>query len=772
MPTRCFVSYCHDDVDRVTLDYVRFLLKEHSEERYELLIDEDLHYGADLTAFMDLLNEVDAVILILSPAYKRKIEERKGGVYSEYSKIYRRYSELQEERKAGKKPGEILGFFDLIPIVMAGDINSAVPTEIAHLKFLPLSGLRVSRDDRNEFLITDHIRKTYLPEIRRLTDRLRFIVSITSRDFRELYEEYYQRLFVENKADWTNPKHVYNNYVHTLFVKTFSYKKIENEAVYFIIGRKGSGKSTVTGVLHQRQRDRFIGHIAINADDFDLEGPYALFHFDQVESDTTVVVSRQRCFEFAWEAFIHVCSFEILANAAMAGGLRAYQNERIGPLADVLTKVAPKRSDLSESERMRAYFTHTFSSATTFAELCIDEAREDPKYFYSDIQARFTRLAYLRYLFGDDAITALDDVLASMRRKFLLTLDGFDTKFDMFRRRSIVEYHDQLYSRASFEIDWLRSLLLLVLNMKQAPAVRLHELVQVCITVPKDRFQEIQMTERDSYRYQNRYCSLNWTGIELAILLRKRLEELTQSSSDKGKTPEERLAFVMKGKFPHIPLEIQFDYNARPYSMPVFLYVLRHTFWRPRDILLYYAKILAASEELRRKKVKMSTDAVRRAVKEATFDVIQSEFINEFSSSLINIREVIGCFAKVQQFIPHAAIGDIIGGIDFEFAVGPEVVKKLDEKIEYLFSIGFLGVQVSDELKERFDIQHRHAFYFNEGSSLLRTLVERRFENFTFIVHPVFTEYLEIDTTARELVLELSWEYLHEMEAVLSASNG
>lgn len=742
MPTRCFISYCHDDVDRVTLDYLRFLLKEHSEERYELLIDEELHYGADLNDFMDLLNVVDAVILLLSPAYKRKVDDRKGGVHNEYSKIYRRYCEFQEQRKAGKKPGEIVGFFDLIPIVMAGDLQTSVPNEISHLKFLPLSGLRVTRDEHNNFLVTDHIRKNYLPEIRRLTDRLRFIVSITSRDFGDLYSQNYQSLFVENKADWTNPKHVYNNYVQTLFVKTFSYKKIEHEAVYFIIGRKGSGKSTITGVLHQRQHERFIGHIAINADDFDLEGPYALFHFDQVESDTTVVVSRQRCFEFAWEAFIHICAFDILTTASVAGQLRAYQSERSTPLADVLNRIAPKRSDLSESERMRTYFTHTFSSATTFAESCIDDARADPKYFYSDIQARFTRLAYLRYLFGDDALTALDDVLASMRRKFLLTLDGFDTKFDMFRRRSIVEYHDQLYSRASFEIDWLRSLLLLVLNMKQAPSGRLHELVQVCITVPKDRFQEVQMTERDSYRYQNRYCSLNWTGIELAILLRKRLEELTQSSSDKEKTPEDRLAFVMKAKFGHIPHEIQFDYNGRPYSMPVFLYVLRHTFWRPRDILLYYAKILAAAEELRRKKVKMSTDAVRRAVKEATFDVIQSEFVNEFSSSLINIREVIGCFARAQQFIPYSAISEIIGSVDFQFAVGPEVVKKLDEKLEYLFSIGFLGVQVNDELKERFDIQHRHAFYFNEGGLLLRTLVERRFDKFTFIVHPVFTEIL------------------------------
>lgn len=768
MPTRCFVSYCHDDVDRSTLDYLRYLLKEQSDEKYELLIDEDLEYGADLTAFMELLDDVDAVLLLLSPAYKRKVAERKGGVFNEYSKIYHRYCEQQEERKSGKKLGEIEGYFELIPVVMAGELATAVPKDLRHIKFLRLSGLRVSRNEQGEFIITEHIRKTFIPEIRRLADHLRFITSITSRNFSELYDDYYQRLFVDLKADWTNPKHVNHNYVASLFVKTFAYRKIEQEAVYFIIGRKGSGKSTITGVLHQRQLERFIGHIAINADDFDLEGPYALFHLDQIASDTKTVVSQRLCFEFAWEAFIHVCAFDILVRTADTGGLTPYQLERIAPLIDVINRVAPGRGDLSDSERMRAYFAHTFSSVTAFAESCIDQSRADPKYFYSDIQLRFARLAYLRYLFGEEPLVALEDILASMRRKFLITLDGFDTKFDMFRRRSIVEYQTELHARANFEIDWLRSLLLLILGMKQTPSARLHDLVQVCITVPLDRFQEIQMTERDSYRYHNRHCSLNWTGIELAILLRKRLEELAQTSSDKLKSAEERLALVLKQKFPHVPADVHFEYNGRTYDMPVFLYVLRHTFWRPRDILLYYAKIIAAAEDLRRRKVKMTTEAVRRAVKEATFDVIQSEFINEFASSFISVKEVISAFAKQRQFLTYDEVGGLIGNVDFRFAIGTDVVKKLDDKIEHLFSIGFLGILVSDELKERFDIQHHHAFYFNEGNALMRTLVDRRFEKFVFIVHPVFAEFLELDTSARELVLELSWKYLHEMETVLS----
>ena len=300
---------------------------------------------------------------------------------------------------------------------------------------------------------------------------------------------------------------------------------------------------------------------------------------------------------------------------------------------------------------------------------------------------------------------------------------------------------------------------------------RFYELIQVCITVPKDRFYEVMRTERDSYRYHNRFCSLEWSGIELAILLRKRLEELSQMSTDKKKSPVERLAAVLKAKFPYIPNDISFDFNGKTYTMPLFLYVLRHTFWRPRDVLLYYAKIIATSEDLRRKRIRVSAEAIRRAIKEATYEVIQSEFINEFSSTVINIREILSAFSNISQFVTYSEIGEILTKVDFRFAIGPEIsLNRVDEKIEYLYQIGFLGIEVTPEMRDRFNIEHKHSFYFNEGLALLKTEGENKFRDYTFIIHPIFSEYLQLNTSDHELVLEFSWDYLREMDVLLSVS--
>ena len=205
--------------------------------------------------------------------------------------------------------------------------------------------------------------------------------------------------------------------------------------------------------------------------------------------------------------------------------------------------------------------------------------------------------------------------------------------------------------------------------------------------------------------------------------------------------------------------------------MPLFLYVLRHTFWRPRDVLLYYAKIIATSEDLRRKRIKVSAEAIRRAVKEATYEVIQSEFINEFSSTVINIREILSAFSNGKQFLTYQGISEILTRIDFRFAIGPEIsMNKVDERIEYLYHVGFLGIEVTPKMRDRFNIEHRHSFYFNEGSALLRTEGENKFHDYTFVIHPVFSEYLQLDTSGHELVLEFNWDYIREMDVLLSIS--
>ncbi|HYE72695.1 MAG TPA: hypothetical protein VEF04_05160, partial [Blastocatellia bacterium] len=66
----------------------------------------------------------------------------------------------------------------------------------------------------------------------------------------------------------------------------------------------------------------------------------------------------------------------------------------------------------------------------------------------------------------------------------------------------------------------------------------------------------------------------------------------------------------------------------------------------------------------------MSTETVRRTIKDTTFEVINSEFINEFESIMINIREIVNSFNKCSQIIPFEKVAKILSTLDFKYASG------------------------------------------------------------------------------------------------------
>lgn len=403
-----------------------------------------------------------------------------------------------------------------------------------------------------------------------------------------------------------------------------------------------------------------------------------------------------------------------------------------------------------------------------FLEKCIENSRAEEEFFFSDLQAQFQRNTFLEFIFSPEVMDSLFRIFETLRKKLLITFDGFDSMFDTFRRNSLFKV-SELESKAKFELDLLRSFVQIVLRIKRLGKTygSMSDRIEFCVTVPQDRFLEVIETERDSYQYQNRFCELKWSGIELAIALRKRLEELVQTSTDRRKRPEERLEAVMRESFRNIPLNITFDFNGHQYTMPLFMYVLRHTFWRPRDILLYYAQIITVAETIRHKGEQVSSEIIQHIIKDVTKTIINSEFINEFESTIVNIKEIIMAFKGAKELIDYDEVGNRVNGIDFKFAIGVGNVH-LDSKIALLYRMGFLGMLANDKLCSQLNLKNPHAFYFNEGDIPISLPHLNDFREYTFIIHPVFSEYLELDTSGSELMLQFSWKYLHEMEALLS----
>src|ERR1700731_1475099 len=84
---RCFFSYTHEGADFQSLRAFENLLVALAGDTIEFIIVNQLEIGAKSPEHEGLIEEVDAVIIILTEQYKRRIVSRAGGVYREYVKI-------------------------------------------------------------------------------------------------------------------------------------------------------------------------------------------------------------------------------------------------------------------------------------------------------------------------------------------------------------------------------------------------------------------------------------------------------------------------------------------------------------------------------------------------------------------------------------------------------------------------------------------------------------------------------------------------------------
>lgn len=475
-------------------------------------------------------------------------------------------------------------------------------------------------------------------------------------------------------------------------------------------------------------------------------------------------------FKFSWLLFLYICTLDILIKEYEGKRLNPYQESQIPPINNFLLQKLPYRHS---AQKLSAFFEYSFKKSVDFINLCIQKARPDEDVFFSDITARFDLKQFLINSLSEEVVTAFNEIISVCRRRILVALDGFDTAFDEFRQISIQHYSSSnlLEERSRLEIEWVRTLLHLVMEIKHdyRGTNPFYNLLDFCLTIPKDRFLEIMERERDSYIYHSRYIELNWSGLELAILLRRRLEVLTSYKTNEKLNVEERLSQVIEKKYPNIPKESYVSVGGKTYRMPLFLYVLRHTFWRPRDILFYYARILAVARDMHKRNHEMTGDVVRRIVKDTTIHVINSEFINEFKSTLINIKEIIDTFIGYKQILSYNELQDALSKIHFKFSHKPEEVKDFKSKVIFLYEIGFLGFEVNEEMKNRYSIECKQAFYFNEGEIPLRIINTPHFDKCSFVIHPIFCEYLQLDISKQDVTLYFNWEYLHKMELLLFA---
>jgi energy-coupling factor transporter ATP-binding protein EcfA2 len=578
---------------------------------------------------------------------------------------------------------------------------------------------------------------------------------------------YYKDLFIDLKVPWSHP--VYLKF-ENLFVKTLSYALVDKEQVFFVVGRRGSGRSTIAQALPFLNPERIIHSLEINADHYNLEALFALFSTTTYKDDTERFFPRLQGFEMTWESAIFISSLQFLIKES---DRELPDIMLISNFLDSLTNISiPQSEGISWS--ISDLFSYCFSRNLSFMQDCIDRARSEPEdAFWADIASLYNLENFLVFILGSEILKLCRIQLRAFQGTFLVSLDGFDDAFDSFRVESVCLADKKiLQSRASFEIDWLRSLLAFTLRAYRKRDNPFYSLLQFYIAVPLDRFLEVARINRASYRAIGRWYSIQWSGIELSILLRKRLEFTLSDnlSSPKNVKPEERLSYILRSQsFKHLPEDVSFNCNGKFYEMPLFLYVLRHTFWRPREVLIYYARLLALADTRKRWKTHIDTQSLRSCIKSAAGDIIKSQFIGEFKTSFLNIEEVISSFRYQPNILDYSALKRIVQSVDFVFVTDSFVSEHFVEKLNYLYTIGFLGFNLDPDQQERLGSSHKDAFVFNEGPLLFADeyIDDEDLAVYRFVIHPIFCDFLKLDTSESDFTLLFDWDYLHQAESNL-----
>jgi len=126
MKKKIFISYSWDNEEHKlwVLDLANYLVKNG----VDVILDQyDLSVGNEMTFFMEKAMMADKILLILTPSYKTKADDRTGGVGYEYSLVTREFYDKEPNKNK------------IIPILRSGDKDLSSPVFVQTKLFHDMS---------------------------------------------------------------------------------------------------------------------------------------------------------------------------------------------------------------------------------------------------------------------------------------------------------------------------------------------------------------------------------------------------------------------------------------------------------------------------------------------------------------------------------------------------------------------------------------------------------------------------------------------------------
>ncbi|MCX8491255.1 MAG: hypothetical protein ORN54_09330, partial [Cyclobacteriaceae bacterium] len=498
MKRTLFVSYSHDEIDRPKLNYLLEQVKKNahgkdgrSKVTVDILIDlQAVQLGDSFEEYMELIDNhnIDAVLMIITPSYKSKVMNNQGNVAREFQAIMARND--REENAYLQLPKSDLNLYEnirkfvILPVLFHGTSQNSVPNAICDKK-------KYKYVDITDAIVREFEGKLVpVSSSQQALDDLANTIVVSLKNIGKEKDKVYQirrakihtALFANTKAG-ANP-----TLEQEVFARTRTYSLVLRQDTYFIVGRKGSGKSTLTEQLELQNKDLYAARIGIDFSKISLAFIFAFYTNPQFQSDAGATRGyRAEYLELVWQCFFLICLI--------------WQRRDIKSFSQWLKKeFKDEVFNYGPQEFFNVALSRSIERFAAFQNSTIVASRDT----LSSLSARLSSRHFIEHVFGKQIIK--DIGIEASKGKTLITLDGIDSAFHDYRmeymrfgKQEADEYHQ---NRARVEVDLIKALIRFVVEVKAKPNdYPTLSLCDFCITIPLDLYQEVKWHhERDSYQ--------------------------------------------------------------------------------------------------------------------------------------------------------------------------------------------------------------------------------------------------------------------------------
>lgn len=753
MKSVCYFSYCWDNTIEI-MEYLKSEIEKKSNGKVQVIFDKkSFLYSEDFIKREKEIISCDSVVIFFSPEYKKIIDDRDitRGVHREYQLIK---SKLHSEENS------------IVEVLIKGDVKTAVTEEFSSKIAVDFSKGNVIGKTKNGKTI---VNTPYKAEMTNLVSTIirKTTAARKRKDYNfESQEEKYESLFCDTKSNGKLPKEC--------MYKTNAYTSIMAQRCAFIIGRKGSGKTTFFELLEKYEeegKNKFENKYKvlkpINADCIDVYQVYAVL--DKYKDDRRLF-SKPKMLQLFWNVYIYFCGIYIVCLEEEACKIT---DDRQSVFHKVGNKIK-KAFNIDSFEAENIQETIFTQCVTTFEEFIskhiVDFATA--KAFEASMVANFTVQNVFSKFLGRNLFNNFQLAVAKCEKRIMIALDGFDTLSEDFRietnfmlQKENVKDREEGLRRAEFERIFYRSLVRAVENMKNSTDALVKD-IHFCIVFPKDRLDQIETADRDISKVN--FTDLSWDAIELLEVVVLRLEYIFGVPHRRDKDLWNRLSYIMREYLSSIPEEVGIEINGTIQKVPLFEYLLRISFWRPRDILKYFALLYNVNQNMSSPQFnEVDMETVKLSLNNKADDIIKTEFYNEYDKVFLNLSKVMLEFYGKNIILSAKELYELLAQVPFITTFAFDCDQTIN-KINLLYELGVLGLKVPSKVARIKGIGSEWCFEFNEGLKPLE-LLEYGFSpeatEIKFVLNPIFSKRLALKFNTNEILGVYGKEYLIENHA-------